>query len=92
MTRKTLPFREKTEVFLFNEKGDIVAENRGHYVMFPGGGIDKGEDIIKSAVREIKEETGAIVKPSDLEYIQSIDAIWFPEWKKNDPKRQARYK
>jgi 8-oxo-dGTP pyrophosphatase MutT (NUDIX family) len=61
MSRKDLPFREKTEVFLYDNKKNIVAENHGHYIMFPGGGIDKGENMKTSASREIKEETGAIV-------------------------------
>ncbi len=92
MSRKNLPFREKTEVFLYDKKGNIVAEDKGHYIMFLGGGIDGGEDMKKSATREIKEETGAIVLPKDLTYIGYIDAVWFPEWKKNNPKRQQRYK
>lgn len=53
MSRKNLPFREKTEVFLYDGKGNIVAEDKGHYIMFPGGGIDKGENMKKSASREI---------------------------------------
>lgn len=34
--RNTLPFREKTELFLINEYGNVLAEDHQTYIMFPG--------------------------------------------------------
>jgi 8-oxo-dGTP pyrophosphatase MutT (NUDIX family) len=33
----------------------------------PKGGIEKGEEHIDAAIRELREETGIIVRPSDLD-------------------------
>ena len=33
----------------------------------PKGGIEKGEDILEAAVRELREETGIILQPGDLD-------------------------
>ncbi len=37
----------------------MLYTERYHDYSLPGGGIDKGEDIISGLVRELKEETGA---------------------------------
>lgn len=34
--------------------------------LIPGGGIDLGETDLEAAVRELREETGLIVKPTEL--------------------------
>lgn len=33
----------------------------------PKGGIESGEDILEAAVRELREETGIILQPTDLD-------------------------
>ena len=51
-------------VVLFNEKGEILLEERSDdgYFDFPGGGIDLKETAEQAAYRELKEETGLIAK------------------------------
>lgn len=41
--------------------------------MLPGGGMHKGEERAEAAVRELKEETGIVVQPTDLVYVSSGD-------------------
>lgn len=88
MNRQNLPFRDTSDCFLIYNN-EIVAENHGHYIMFPGGGIDKGEEVIDGATREIVEETGAVLKKK-LKYLGYIEWTWHPEWANNE-KRKKRY-
>ena len=55
MSRSKLPYRETTDTFLLY-KGQIVAQDRGTYVMFPGGGLDPGESAVQASKRECMEE------------------------------------
>ncbi len=90
--RASLPFREKTELFLLNgSTGRLIAQDKGRYVFFPGGGVDPGEtDIIASAKRELNEEVGAtLVGP--LTHLVTVDWVWFPEWA-DTPTRKERYR
>lgn len=49
-------------VILFNEKGEVLLEERADdgFFDFPGGGIDLKESAEDAAKRELKEETGLI--------------------------------
>lgn len=49
-------------VILFNEKGEVLLEERADdgFFDFPGGGIDLKESAEDAAFRELKEETGLI--------------------------------
>ena len=91
MTRSALPYRQKTELFLINEEGNIVVEDHSTYLMFPGWGIDEHEleDLQASARRELLEETG-LVPVGELEYLWSVARDRFPEWANNE-KRKKRY-
>ena len=55
-------------VILFNEKGQILLEERSDdgYFDFPGGGIDLKESAEEAASRELLEETGLIAKRLEL--------------------------
>ena len=60
-SRGNLPFRPTSDCFLIY-KGKLVAQDTGHYLAFPGGGVDPGEEPIEAATRELMEEVGAILK------------------------------
>ena len=38
----------------------------------PGGHLDRGEDPLDGAVRELKEESGIEVEPNELKYLRTI--------------------
>ena len=89
-SRLSLPFRQKTELILLNEKGNILVEDHGNYLMFPWGGIDEWEINLKeSAKRELYEETHLDIE-GELEFLWSVSWKWFPEWANNE-KRKKRY-
>ena len=88
MSHKKLPYRETTDCFLLY-KNQIVAQDKRHYIAFPGGGLDKGEDPIKASKREIMEEVGA--KVIGLKVVGVIEWDWFPAWA-DTSKRKKRYK
>lgn len=89
MGRESLPFREKTELFLLHGKNQVVAQDRGNYVMMPGGGLEKGEKAGVAGKREAFEEVGATVA-GPLVHLVTVDFVWFPAWASN-PKRKERY-
>ena len=55
-------------VVLFNEKGEVLLEERADdgYFDFPGGGIDLKESAEEAARRELLEETGLVADELDL--------------------------
>tara|TARA_B100000214_G_C23965122_1_gene627310 strand:+ start:500 stop:988 length:489 start_codon:yes stop_codon:yes gene_type:complete len=59
---KNLPLREGVGIILLNEKNKIFVgkriDNPNDYWQMPQGGIDKGENSYKAALRELEEETG----------------------------------
>lgn len=77
-----LPYRQGVGLCLFNREGLVLMaerrERRGAWQM-PQGGVQKGEDIVVAALRELKEEIGTdnatIVArlPEKLRYE-------FPDW------------
>ncbi len=87
--RKILPYRKVAECYLV--KGNkILAQDQGHFLSLPGGGINKNEKIIEAAKREVYEETGAIIRNSSWTLISTIRWDWHKEWA-NNAKRKERY-
>jgi 8-oxo-dGTP pyrophosphatase MutT (NUDIX family) len=65
------------------EAGRVVLLRRGPHAKFaaglwdlPAGKNDPGESIAATAVRELREETGLVVDPSDLRVAHVIHAPW----------------
>ena len=46
----------------------------GRWWELPGGGMERGEDIVATAVREVAEETGLVVAP---------EAVGRPRWRRH---------
>ncbi len=52
-------------VLLFRTR-QLTMPELGHWWELPGGGIDKGETYVDTAVRELREETGIQVRPAQV--------------------------
>jgi hypothetical protein len=86
--RTKLPYRPVAECYLVHN-GKLVAQDHGHYIMYPGGGIDDGETPEEAGRREVEEEVG-IKLDGPLIPITTVEWDWMPEWANNE-KRKARY-
>jgi putative (di)nucleoside polyphosphate hydrolase len=71
-----LPYRQNVGVMLMNRDGRIFVGQRRDRDQsawqMPQGGIDKGEDALTAALRELEEETG--VSPSLVTVVASTAA------------------
>lgn len=56
---------------LFQKRGEKVDKYPGKWDASAGGHINYGEPILEAACREAREEIGATIHPSDLEYVCS---------------------
>ena len=58
---KNLPLRSGVGIVVLNEKNKIFVakriDNSKDFWQMPQGGVDKGEDFLKAAYRELEEET-----------------------------------
>lgn len=60
-------YREAARVIIIkNGKIALVKSTKEGWYKFPGGGIEKGETAVDAVVRETREETGIILKPSTI--------------------------
>tara|TARA_Y100000034_G_C6656703_1_gene287714 strand:+ start:125 stop:616 length:492 start_codon:yes stop_codon:yes gene_type:complete len=91
MDRSMLPYRRNCEGYFVTKDGKILAKDTGKgYLVFPGGGIDKGEHADAAVVREAFEETGAIIK-SPIKKLGVVHFIWDKDWIRTE-KQKKRFK
>lgn len=70
-------------VIFVNDKGELlfaeraIEPDKGKYD-FTGGFLDYGEDPLDGAVREVREETGATIKPRDLTFLAAYTLGYIP--------------
>jgi len=73
--------RASTAAFIINGKGELLVARRAKEpakgtLDLPGGFVDNEENAEEGMVREIKEETGLVIAPTDVKYIFSIPNIY----------------
>lgn len=90
MSREKLPYRKEVSVFLI-DKNKVMAQDAKTFMIFPGGGVDSGESLVKALRREVVEETGAIMN-NDLKLVAEVKSDFYPEWAEVSEKRKKRYK
>lgn len=66
--------RDAARAIIFNEKKEILLIYSSHYddVSFPGGGVEDGESLIETLLRESLEEVGAVID-SYKEYYKIVE-------------------
>ena len=72
---KHLPLRSGVGIVVLNQKNKIFVakriDNPKNFWQMPQGGIDKGEDFLSAAYRELKEETNI----TNVELIKELDGF-----------------
>ena len=70
---KNLPFRNGVGIVLLNKNNEVFVakriDNPKNFWQMPQGGIDKDEDFLTAAYRELKEETSIV----SVKLIKEID-------------------
>ena len=68
-----LPLRKGVGIVLLNKKNKVFVakriDNPKNFWQMPQGGVDKGEDFLKAAYRELKEETSI----TNVKLIKELD-------------------
>ncbi len=89
MDRLKLHFRKNCEGYFLNAEGKILArKSEKGFIIFPGGGIDDGENIWEGMIREVLEETEFKVKINGE--LGKIQISWGENWAKTE-KQKKRY-
>lgn len=65
--------RPRSEVVVFDRQG-VWLIDKGDYLLFPGGGVDDGEQPLVAAAREVMEE--ADIHPLNLQARDTVEAVW----------------
>ncbi|MBS1683312.1 MAG: NUDIX domain-containing protein [Bacteroidetes bacterium] len=66
-------------IWLYNDKGEVLIQKRAPHVFWmpgkwatTGGSVISGEDSKTGALREVQEELGITLQPSDLKFISRV--------------------
>ena len=69
----TLPLRSGVGIVVLNKENKVFVakriDNAKNFWQMPQGGVDKGEDFLKAAFRELEEETSI----KSVELIKELD-------------------
>jgi 8-oxo-dGTP pyrophosphatase MutT (NUDIX family) len=84
----TKPFRINCEGYFLQDGKILVKDSGKGFLIFPGGGIDQNETVEQGMIREVFEETGAVVK--NLEKLGVVRTVWDKNWAKTE-KQKLRY-
>jgi len=72
---KNLPLRSGVGIVVLNKENKVFVakriDNPKDYWQMPQGGVDEGEDLLKAAYRELKEETSI----KNVKLIKELDEI-----------------
>ena len=72
---KNLPLRNGVGIVLLNKENKVFVarriDNPKNFWQMPQGGVDKGEDFLAAAFRELEEETNI----KNVSLIKEIDGI-----------------
>ena len=70
---KNLPLRNGVGIVVLNKKNKVFVakriDNPKNFWQMPQGGVDKGDNFLNAAYRELEEETGI----KNVEFIQEIE-------------------
>ena len=76
---KNLPLRSGVGIVLINKNNQVFVakriDNPKNFWQMPQGGVDKGEDLLKAALRELEEETSI----KNVELIKELDGTMIYE-------------
>jgi 8-oxo-dGTP pyrophosphatase MutT (NUDIX family) len=73
---------EQFHVLLFQFYLNPKKRDEGQFWITPGGGVDKGEELVHAAARELREETGFAVAPEELLYVGHAEGYAKFDWAK----------
>ena len=80
---KTLPLRSGVGIVLLNKKNEVFIarrlDNAKKFWQMPQGGVDKNEDYLDAAYRELEEETSI----NNVKLIKKLDGFITYELPKN---------
>ena len=66
----------KVRAIIENNNGEIIISTEGGKVIFPGGKVDKGEDLNTSIKRELLEETGIKFETQELKKVLELETFY----------------
>ena len=77
-----LPLRDGVGIVVLNSRNKVLVakriDNPKNFWQMPQGGVDKGEDFLRAALRELKEETN-IENVSLIKEIEGVTTYELPD-------------